>query len=188
MKEKDLLREELLKKLLPLTFEEIERRSKDVQRNIFNLSIYRKAKIIMVYYPMRGEANLLGMIRKVLGKKEVCFPIIDLESKNLVPYKVRDLKKDFIKGPYGVTQPDIKRTEKVSPKKLDLVFVPGLAFDSHKNRLGRGIGFYDRFIKLLNRHTKKIGVAFDFQILKTLPVHIPQDEKVDIIVAETICF
>jgi 5-formyltetrahydrofolate cyclo-ligase len=82
-------------------------------------------------------------------------------------------------------QPDVAKTQAVKQETLDVIFTPGLAFDRDRNRLGRGAGFYDRFIKTLKRHTRTIGVAFDFQITKNLPVAIPHDQALDGIVAET---
>ncbi len=185
---KENVRKRLLKQLLSFPQDELERRSKNVERIISNLSIYKEAEVIMLYYPLRGEVNLLGMVRKVLGKKEICFPVMDLKTKNLVPYKIGDLESDFSKGPYGVKEPDIKKTKRCSIKGLDLVFVPAVAFNLSKYRLGRGGGFYDRFIKTLNSHTKTIGVAFDCQIIDGLPVSIPQDERVDFIITESRVF
>ena len=185
---KENIRKRLLSKLLSFAQEEIERRSKNVERIISNLSVYKGAKSIMVYYPLKGEVNLLGIVRKALNNKEVCFPVIDLKNKNLIPCMVGDLERDFVKGPYGVREPDIKKTEQYPVGDLDLVFVPGVAFSPSKYRLGRGGGFYDRFIKTLSRRTKTIGVAFDCQIIDDLPVSIPYDERVDFIVTESAIF
>ena len=182
---KEVTRKRLLKKLLALTYQEVKRRSKDVEKIISSLSIYKDAKTIMVYYPLKGEVDLLGMIEKVLGKKEVCFPVINCKNTCLVPYSVGDLKDSFIRGPHGVMQPDITKTKEVPIENIDLVLVPGIAFDRNKYRLGRGGGFYDRLIKRLHSRTRTIGVAFNFQILQDLPVCIPQDEKVDYVVTET---
>ena len=73
---------------------------------------------------------------------------------------------------------------KIDIEEIDMIIVPGLAFDREKNRLGRGAGFYDRFLKRINPPTKKIGIAFEFQVLENLPIHPPVDEKVDTVVSE----
>ncbi|MCM8826466.1 MAG: 5-formyltetrahydrofolate cyclo-ligase [Candidatus Omnitrophica bacterium] len=189
VEEKSVLRKNLLKKIYSLTNEEIERRSKNVEKTIINLPIYKRSKVIMVYYPLKGEVNLLGMVRKALKeKKTICFPVIDLKNKELLPYRVRNLDKDFVKGPLNIIQPDNRHTDKIELDELDLVILPALAMDYNKYRLGRGGGFYDRFINRLQSHTKKIGVVFDFQIFNVLPVCIPYDKKVDIVVSDTVCF
>ena len=63
--------------------------------------------------------------------------------------------------------------------ELDLVVVPGLAFDKRNNRLGRGQGYYDRFLKTLPRGVPTIGLAFDFQIVDTIPQRKEHDVAVD---------
>ena len=182
-REKKDLRKELIAKLLSFTKEEIKRRSKNVEKILQGLPIYKKAKLVMAYFPLKGEVDLMEMIRKAKGKR-FCFPVMDLEKKELIPFEVKDLNKDFVCGPWGVMQPDFKKGKKVEIEEIDMVIVPGLAFDYQKNRLGRGKGFYDRFLKRINLPTKKVGVAFGFQILKNLPIHPPLDEKVDLIVSE----
>jgi 5-formyltetrahydrofolate cyclo-ligase len=183
-KEKSELRQKLLAKLLSLTKEELKRRSENVERILSELPLYKEAQVVMVYYPLKGEVNVLEMIRKALGLKRFCFPVMDLAKKELYSFEVQNLTEDFVKGPFGVMQPDIGKTKEVDIKEIDMVIVPGLAFDRQKNRLGRGAGFYDRFLKRITPPTKKVGVAFDFQIIEDLPVHFPFDEKVDIVVSE----
>jgi len=181
---KEILRKQFLKRLLSLTQAEIKRRSKNVEQSISNWFLYKKSKVIMVYYPLKGEVDILGIVRKVLGTKEVCFPVVDLRNNKLVPYKIKDLENDFVIGPYGIKEPNTNRAKECLPRDIDIVFVPGLAFDVSRNRLGRGKGFYDRFIGTLDSRTKTVGVAFDFQIIKDLPVSIPQDQRLDFIVTE----
>ncbi|UCD15644.1 MAG: 5-formyltetrahydrofolate cyclo-ligase [Candidatus Omnitrophota bacterium] len=181
---KSQLREKLLEKLLSLTQEEVKRRSENVEKILSDLPIYKDANVILAYYPLRGEVNVLGMIGKDLKIKKFCFPVMDLKRKDLRVFGVSSLDEDFLPGPYKIMQPDIKKTKELAVSDIDMVIVPGLAFDYHRNRLGRGAGFYDRFLKRLNPSAKTVGVAFDFQILKDLPVHPSYDEKVDVIVSE----
>ena len=65
-----------------------------------------------------------------------------------------------------------------------MILVPGLGFDRARNRLGRGAGFYDRFLKKIKPPTTKVGIAFDCQIVERLPIHQSLDETVDIVVGE----
>ncbi|UCC95529.1 MAG: 5-formyltetrahydrofolate cyclo-ligase [Candidatus Omnitrophota bacterium] len=180
---KKSVRQELLSKLLSLTKEEIKRRSINVEKILRDLPIYKEAKLIMIYYPLKGEVDVLEMVRKAENKRW-CFPVMDLEMKNLLPFEVHNICEDFVAGPYGVMQPDPRRAKEVDIKEIDVVIVPGLAFDSQRNRLGRGGGFYDRFLKCIKPPTKTIGVAFDFQILPSLPIHHPHDKKVDHVISE----
>jgi 5-formyltetrahydrofolate cyclo-ligase len=70
-------------------------------------------------------------------------------------------------GPYGVHEPVEEKCLRLAD--LDLIIVPGLAFDKSGNRLGRGKGYYDRFLSKLPSDTQSVGLAFDFQILPFVP-------------------
>ncbi|MFH1504935.1 MAG: 5-formyltetrahydrofolate cyclo-ligase [Candidatus Omnitrophota bacterium] len=184
-REKRELRHKLLQRLLSLTQKELKRRSANVEERLLSLPIYKQAKTVTGYYPLKGEVDILGVIRKAIGNnKRVCFPVMDLKTKELRAFEVSNLDKDFVLGPWGVKEPDTNRVREVDIKKIDMVIVPGLAFDRKKNRLGRGAGFYDRFLKKLSPSVKKAGVGFEFQILESLPIHLPSDQKVDIVVSE----
>jgi 5-formyltetrahydrofolate cyclo-ligase len=183
-REKKELREKLLKRLLSLTLAEIERRSNNVEKKLSSLPIYRDAKVIMAYYPLKGEVNILEMIRKDIGSKRFCFPVMDLKAKNLRIFEISQLDKDFISGPFGVKEPDTAKTREVDISKIDMVIVPALAFDHKLNRLGRGAGYYDRFLQKISPLTKKVGIAFEFQVLDNLPNNPLLDQKVDIVVSE----
>ncbi|MBU1113172.1 MAG: 5-formyltetrahydrofolate cyclo-ligase [Candidatus Omnitrophica bacterium] len=184
-REKQQLRKKLLAKLLSLTNEEIKRRSKDVTNRLSTLPIYRKAKKVMAYYPLKGEVDILEMVRKAIKTKRFFFPVVDKNAKELQVHEVKDLETDFIRGPFGVSQPDPRKTKKCDSNQIDMVIVPGLSFDYQHNRLGRGAGFYDRFLQGLTPSIKKVGIAFDLQIVKSLPAHHSLDQKVDIIVSES---
>ena len=184
-KEKKDLRLRLLKQLLSLTQKELKRRSENVEENLSNLPIYKQAKVIMVYYPLEGEVDILRVVRKDLGIKRFCFPVMNTETKSLRAFEISNIEEDFVLGPFGVKEPDTKKTKEVDIKEIDIVIVPGLAFDRQKNRLGRGAGFYDRFLERISPLIKKIGVGFEFQILENLPTHLPLDQKIDIVVSES---
>ena len=183
-REKQEIRQNLLERLLSLTKNEIKRRSENVEDKLSELPLYKKAKMIMVYYPLLGEVDILREIRRDLGNKRFCFPVMDLEAKNLRIFEITNLDQDFITGPWGIIQPDTQSSKEVNIKEIDIVVIPGLAFDKKKNRLGRGAGFYDRFLQNITTPTKKVGIAFEFQILENLPTNLSWDQKVDTIVSE----
>ena len=121
----------------------------------------------MFYLALNGEVETTDMINKArqIGK-EICVPLCDNQEKRLRPALLQE-NSILEKGPYNTWQPQIKIDLPI--EKLDLVIVPGLAFDKDGNRLGRGRGYYDRLLKIVPHNTHSIGLAFDFQILTNLP-------------------
>ena len=85
---------------------------------------------------------------------------------------------ELIPGQFGIREP----APGPSPDQLDLIVVPGLAFSAEGNRLGRGAGFYDRFLATAPQTTLKIGVCFEFQQVSSIP-HEPHDVTMDVVVA-----
>jgi len=147
--------------------EERNRKSKLITAKLLRNRIFKKAKIVMFYIAFGGEVNTAEMIREAqkIGKV-ICVPICRKDKEIMQPAILEDYAT-LKKGPYGVYEP---ATEKlVKPEDLDLVIVPGLAFDKKGNRLGRGKGYYDRFLGSLSDKTHSIGLAFDFQILPLIP-------------------
>ncbi len=83
----------------------------------------------------------------------------------------------------GLTEPTLA-AQPVRPDELDLVIVPGLAFDSQGNRLGYGRGYFDRLLKKLPATSKCVALCFDCQLVGRVPVS-DRDEKIDILISAT---
>ena len=162
------LRNILLSKLKEQTEQQREEKSRLIERKLLEQEEFIKAKRIMFYLAFDGEVNTENMINKAreLGK-QIYVPRCDTKQKALRPYLLTEgsvLKE----GPYHTLEPQTKAD--LPLEELDLTIVPALAFDENGNRLGRGKGYYDRFLKMISDHIHSIGLAFDFQILPTLPV------------------
>ena len=82
---------------------------------------------------------------------------------------VRSLRSGLRRGAYGILEPKKESCKPLDLSALDLVLVPGIAFDKKNHRLGRGLGYYDRFLQNLPSHIPTIGLAFDFQVVPRLP-------------------
>ena len=161
------IRSKILLRLKIQEEEDRNRKSKLIGYKLLRNKVFRKAKIVMFYIAFGGEVNTEEMIReaKKIGKV-ICVPICRKDKEIMQPAILEDHAK-LKKGPYGVCEPATKNL--VKPEDLDLVIVPGLAFDKKGNRLGRGKGYYDRFLSSLSDKIPSIGLAFDFQILPLVP-------------------
>ena len=90
---------------------------------------------------------------------------------------VHDAAKDFVEGKFGILEP-AAACELGELKRLDLILVPGVAFDWQGHRLGRGKGYYDRLLGEVSGTT--CGVGYDHQIIATIPVE-PHDVRLNCI-------
>lgn len=134
------------------------------------LPCYANAQNILFYYPC-GEPDILPLAKLALEqKKTVCFPKI-LPGSNLCAVLVHTLN-DFIPGPYGIAEPVGKP---LPEKELQLLLIPLVGFTPRLIRLGRGKGFYDRFLPLCKG--LRLGIAFAGQ-QANFPV-LPHDTPLD---------
>jgi 5-formyltetrahydrofolate cyclo-ligase len=170
MQEKASLRKHYLKLLKEQSKEECARKSFFVAQQFWKLPVLRKARCILFYASMPGEVDTLAMIGKaLLDGKQVALPIVEKIQRKLIPTLISSMEEVHITT-HGVAEPRLDPDKAVALKDLDAVIVPGLAFDKKHNRLGRGIGYYDRFLSTLPKTTATIGLAFDFQLHpKSLP-------------------
>ena len=144
-----------------------KRKSSLIKEKLFRTSLFRKAKRIMFYISLKGEVDTDLMVREAQKQgKVLAVPVCVGKSCRLYA-SLLHVGAALAAGPYGVREPVEKRP--VGLEDLDLVIVPGIAFDKKRNRLGRGKGFYDRFLARLPESTPTIGLAFDFQILTKVP-------------------
>lgn len=135
-------------------------------------SAWECALSVLLYVPLKGEVDIFPLIQKGLtASKVVCLPRFDAGSNSYSAVRVSSPQTELIAGPFGVLEP-VPSAEVVPLNQLDLVVVPGLAFDMCGYRLGRGRGFYDRI--LASVVGIKCGVAFDQQLLSSLPAE-PHD-------------
>ena len=99
------------------------------------------------------------------------------DDLRLLPYNGTDSLKP---GIFGIMEP-IEQKTTVDESEIDLIIVPGVAFDRQLNRMGRGKGYYDRLLSTLQ--VPKIGICFDFQLQDMIPIE-PFDKKMDMIITE----
>lgn len=115
--------------------------------------------------------------------KRVIVPITDRANKRLVFSELKAPNRELEKGAFGILEPKVEFRKPVPLEEADVVLVPGVAWDRRGYRIGYGAGYYDRSINSLQKHTTKIGLAYEFQIVPSIPT-IRYDRRVDDIVTE----
>ncbi len=164
--------------------EERLRKSRIIQEKLFATEEFQRARVVLFYASFDGEVETFEMMEQSQGQgKKVALPVIELQSRKIMPVIVEDLHKDLIVGTYNIKEPARNCRRFIDQSEIDLVVVPGLAFDRHNRRLGRGGGYYDRLLRDLSPETPAIGLAFDFQILDDLPHDRDADMAVSRVIA-----
>ncbi|HOK80209.1 MAG TPA: 5-formyltetrahydrofolate cyclo-ligase [bacterium] len=173
------IRKQILDIMKKMTNQEWKENSEKIFTNLTSVPEYSRCWVLMSYVSFDKEVNTIPIISDCLAKaRTVCVPKIDWKNFSMVPVQI--FNEDDIDFSQKIPQPFSDAYIAIS--EIELVIVPGIAFDKNCNRLGRGKGFYDRFLATCN--AIKIGLAFDFQILEQIPVN-ENDIQMDIIVTET---
>lgn len=170
MNSKSSLRQHFLELLKEQASPERLKKSQKIAARLFDLPAFQKAKTVLFYASLPGEVETFAMINQAMQlHKNVALPILERNQRKMIPTLTNSLD-ELCPGPYGTREPHSDPSKAVDIKDLDAVIVPGLAFDKANNRLGRGAGYYDRFLSSLPETTTTVGLAFDFQIVDCLPV------------------
>ena len=179
MRRKQDIRKQIETKRQALDPQWVEAASVRIADKLQSLAAFASADTVALYMAMAGEVNLDTLFPKchALGKR-TCIPVFNRESKI---YEMAEITRNthFSIGHYGIREP---LSPAIIPmQKVDLVAVPGVAFDPCGNRLGRGGGYYDRLLDGFPGTT--VAVAFDFQVLPEIPVEF-HDKPVNTLVTE----
>lgn len=182
---KDEIRRKILKKRLSQSSEDIRDKSQQVFLSLVETVEVMNSRNIMFYVATRSEVQTEEMIKMSIEMgKNVFVPIILPECRNLAPSKILDFDVELEKGKKGILEPKKEYYRLFSPENIDLIIVPGVAFDLSGNRIGRGFGYYDNFLIKVRSSTKIIALAFEIQIVEKIitnkndiPVHKIITEK-----------
>lgn len=165
--------------LLELRNYDGEEDSKKLCAKLSFVPSYADAEHVLLFAPIEGEVNVLLLMQD--SNKTFYFPKI--RGDELKIFQI-DSQDDLELGQYGILEPRDLSSE-VSPQVLDYVIVPGLAYTQKGERLGRGMGFYDRFLKGVREKNPNLiacSLAFDFQIVSSVYAD-KYDESVDLLIS-----
>jgi len=144
---------------------------------------FRRAQIVMVFLSLPGEIDTTSLVlRSWQEHKRVLAPRVSWEQRRMMPTEIRSLTTDLVETAMGLREPVSGAPIPIGI--IDLVIVPGLAFDSDGNRLGRGRGFYDRFLAHPEFKGATCGLACEEQYMAEVPVD-SLDRPVSMLVTDT---
>ena len=175
---KNHLKELILEKRNLMTEDEIHEKSKLIENKLFKLEAYKESRRVMFYVSFNSEVYTHQMVKSALKNKTVIIPKV--AHHELEPSIIIDFDNLLPSGRFGILEPI--ETLKIAEKNIDLVLVPGVVFDREGHRIGYGHGYYDKFLKKVPK-SKKIGLAFDFQVIDKIPIET-HDVPVDLVVTD----
>lgn len=172
---KKALRKQIKETKQLYSLEEKKRLSQGILYNLEELPEFQSAKCILAYWSMQDEVHTHDFILKWSPIKKVLLPVVKADELELKEFMGL---KDLVAGEnFGIPEPNGEIFNDY--EQIDLVIVPGVAFDHQMNRMGRGKAYYDQLLK--NLKAFKIGLCFSFQYLKEVP-HDELDIKMDYII------
>jgi 5-formyltetrahydrofolate cyclo-ligase len=181
---KPTLKNQILEKRNSLTKEEIKEKSDLIKSNLYSLQEFKEAKNILFYVSFNSEVGTQTVIKELLKNKggKIIVPYVAKNDPILQLSELGDFN-ELEPRTFNILEPKQSYIKEFNPEKLDLIIIPGVVFDLKGQRIGYGYGYYDRFLKTLRKKTKKIGLAYELQIVEKIPEE-RHDIPVDVVVSE----
>ena len=176
--DKQTLRKQIREAKRAVPFSEKERRSTAIMHQVEQLPCFLEAKVVLLYWSMVDEVQTHDFVNRWYRQKTLLLPCVDGDDLLLRQYTGPECLKAGEQ--FGISEPTGPVYTQVD--QVEMIVVPGVAFDRKGNRMGRGRGFYDRLLKS-TPNAYKVGVAFDFQMLDDIPME-PFDVPMDDVITE----
>jgi 5-formyltetrahydrofolate cyclo-ligase len=156
-----------------------------ITRRLEALSVVHEAKTVLAYASFGSEYDTSELLRNLLERRAILvLPKIDKAQRKLQLFEVRDLDQDTKPGVWGIREPSVARCRPAIAGEIQLVVVPGVAFDRGGNRLGYGGGYYDRLLASFAHTPALLAPAFALQVVEEV-AHEENDVPVHAIVTES---
>ena len=138
----------------------------------------------MFFVSFRSEVMTDFMIKEALTiQKNVVVPLSEKHSHKLKIFYINDFNTDLTVGTYGILEPKTDQCKIAKKSELDIIIIPGAAFTITGDRVGYGSGYYDRFLKDVSNSILKIALAYEHQIVPSIPTS-EDDVRVDMVITE----
>ncbi|MCL2164798.1 MAG: 5-formyltetrahydrofolate cyclo-ligase [Oscillospiraceae bacterium] len=190
------MRESIIKKRLELSAADVLSMSRKITANMVVCGIFDEVETVLVYKSFKNEVDTSFLIDEMITRGiNVCFPRIEEVMpghRAIVVYKIKGGDECFVRGAFGILEPNpalgYDKCELISDIEIiDLVIVPGIAYDKCFNRLGFGGGFYDKFLAHVRFDCLKVAPVFSLQIVDKVPTD-QYDAPVDCLITEDVAY
>lgn len=165
-------RQKIIEKRIKMTADEVQTLSNLAQKNLVSLECFKMAESVMIYLPIQNEVAVDMILQCCVGKKVFAPRVI---GNGIM--EATELSGDTQKGKFGIDEP----VGAAYTGDIDLYIVPGVFFSEKGERIGRGAGYYDRFLK--GRSGVKAGLCYSFQIDSTIQTN-ETDVAMDFVVTD----
>ncbi len=183
--DKDMIRKKMLRERRDMTSEEVKSLSSEIIAKLKKIPIYQNSKTIMVYLSFGNEVDSSELIKDCFKDgKRVVVPYCIKKDMSIMPTEIKDSNIDTTQAKVGYIQPKKESLIPVDIAEIDLIVLPGIAFDRKGYRVGFGAGYYDRFLGKLNFAIPTIGLAYDFQMVESFIRMKDYDIPVDYVMTE----
>ena len=180
--DKKLLRKTMIEKRDAVDILDRQKADKEIKNTLINEEFYYMSKNIFIYVGFGSEINTSIYIKKFLDDgKKIYVPKIKKASRIMEAVEINGLE-DLMENRFGILEPG-DENQGVKKEILDLIILPGVAFDEKGGRLGYGGGYYDTFLQDTLSGITKVALAYDFQIIDLIPLE-DHDMKADYIITE----
>ncbi len=178
---KEIIRLQNLAKRNSLSKKQVVKKSATIGKRLLHLPEFEKARTVMLYFGVNNEVETKDIIEEaLLARKRVALPLSDFGRKKIAPKEISSLK-ELHKTKHGLFEPCARKEVKTSD--LDLIVVPGIAFDKQGNRIGTGKGLYDSLLRRTSTRIPLVGLCFEENLHERLPSE-SHDVKMDIVVTD----
>jgi 5-formyltetrahydrofolate cyclo-ligase len=179
---KNCLRQQIKNSLKQMSPDKRQQKSRGGGVNLSETEEFRQARVVMLFLSLPHEIDTAFALQFAFSEeKTVLVPKMIWGDSKIIPVRLPALDAECEQDRYGLRIP--VHAEHIPAGEIDLVVVPGLAFDAQARRLGRGGGFYDRFLAQPDLQARTCGFAFQEQVLPEIPTE-SNDRPVDMLVTD----
>jgi len=178
------IREEILCKRDRLNLQERAELSSIICNNLLNLYEYKQARVVHFYLAIKSEVITEDAVKSAISTgKDVVIPVMDKRHKRILLSGLNDYDKELAPTSHGIIEPRPEFYKFVDLNDIDLMVLPGVAFDLNGHRLGYGAGYYDRLLRDADTRPFLVALAFEVQIVNKIPIG-DHDVRMDKIITE----